>query len=156
MRKFLPQIIATFLSKIVRTLSIRRRRMMIGMARDTSYRIYARYAPDQRFGRDYVTVVFDPYNEPHFRGRVWSPLNRVVEMLLPDRLCYVPHQKSYQKTGFKELGAKDLRGFGWEEYVWQGKAFGTHIRGSKTRKRNKSEDNELDLIKKNLDTFVAM
>ena len=142
---------AMFLGKIMRTLSIRTRRMVIGTARDTSYRIYAQYASDKRSRRDYVSVVFDPYNDSHFCGRVWAPLNRIFEMLLPDRLCYVPKDKhAYSITGFKERGYSDLRGFGWEEYLWRGSPFGTHIRGSKTWKRNESEDDELRLITQGL------
>lgn len=154
-RRFFPERAAVFLGKIMRTLSIRTRRMVIGTARDTSYRIYARYARDKKFRREFVSVVFDPYNEPYFRRRVWSPLNRILEILLPDSLCYVPKDRhAYSAAGFKEKGYSDLRGFGWEEYIWQGSPFGTHIRGSKTWKRNKSEDDEIRLITQGLATFV--
>ena len=154
-KQFFPERAIVFLGKIMRTLNMRTRRMAIGTARDTSHRIYTRYVRNKRFRREFVSVVFDPYNEPHLRRMVWSPLNRILEMLLPDRLCYVPKDKhSYSATGFKERGYSDLRGFGWEESLWKGSPFGTHIRGSKTWKRNESEDDELRLIRQGLETFI--
>lgn len=153
-KRFLPAGIAVFAAKIMRTLSIRRRRMAIGTGNDTSYRIYARYGNDKRFRRSFATVVFDPANK-FIKGRVWLPLNRLFEALLPDRLCYIPKNKdSYTTTGFNDIGYADLKGFGWEEYLWQGKPFSTHIRGSKTWKRNESEDDEVASIKKALETFI--
>ena len=153
-KRFIPQGVAAFLAKIMRTLSIRQRRTVIGTGRDTSYRIYVRYGSDKRFKRDYVTVVFDPYHESYLGQRVLLPLNRIVETLLPDSLCYVPKQRNaYYTTGFKERGFKDLREFGWEEYLWHDLPFGTHIRGSKTWKRNESEDDELRLIQEGLEQF---
>ena len=154
-KRFFPNATVSFIAKIMRTLSIRQRRLIIGMGRDTSYRIYKQYGADKKFRRAFVTVVFDPSHDAYFQGRVWFPLNRIIEVLLPDHLCYVPKNRaSYSSMGFKERGFTDLKGFGWEEYLWQEKPFGTHIRGSKTWKRNESEDNEMKLIRKELETFI--
>ena len=154
-KNFLPQVFVHVFSKLMRTVSIRQRKMVIATMRDTGYRIYVRYGDDERFKRECVTVVFDPHNETYLHQRVWRPLNWIVEMLLPDYLCYIPKKKqSFSSEGFKEKGFSHLRGFGWEEYMWHGKPFGTHIRGSKTWKRNKSEDDEIRLIKQGLNTFI--
>ena len=154
-KHFLPVFARRFLSKILRTLSMRRRGLGIGMGRDTSYRIYTRYGNDLTFGREYAIVVFDPSHDPYFRANVWTALNYIVEKFLPDRLCYLPKDRSsYTSIGFKERGFTDLRGFGWEEYLWREKPFGTHIRGSKTWKRNESEDDEITSIRHALETFI--
>jgi len=153
-KRFLPQAASTFFAKVMRTLSMRKRRMVIGTARDTSYRIYTHYGGDVRFLRECVNPVFDPRNE-YIKDRVWLPLNRMFEALLPDRLCYVPKDgRSYSRTGFKELGYADVRESGWEEYLWRGVPFGVHIRGSKTWKRNDSEDDEVASIKSMLSSFL--
>ena len=82
-------------------------------------------------------------------------MNRIVEALFPNAMCYIPKDRnSYSTMGFKEMGYSDLERFGWEEYLWQGAPFGTHIRGSKTWKRNESEDDEIRLIRQELGTFV--
>ena len=154
-KRFLPVSIVSFIGRILRTLSIRQRRLIIGVAQDTSYKISARYANDFTFRREFAATVFDPTRDPYLNGRLHLALNRIIETLLPDHLCYVPKDRvSYSSTGFKERGFADLRGFGWEEYVWQDKPFGTHIRGSKTWKRNESEDDEMKSIQKALETFI--
>jgi len=154
-KRFFPAPLRFFLSKIMRTLDIKQRKAVIGTGRDTSYRIYMRYGNDEKFDREYATVVFNPSRDPYFRAKVWISLNWIIEKFLPDSLCYLPKKRdSYSAIGFKEHGFVDLRGFGWEEYLWQAKPFGTHIRGSKTWKRNENEDDEIALIKQTLETFT--
>lgn len=144
----------TMLGRIMRTLDIGSRRLNIAGARDTSYRIYARYGHDVTYKRAYVQPVFNPAQENALHGRVCLPFNRFVEALLPDSLCYIPKKSEFFSiSGFHEMGFADCAGYGWEEYIWQGQPFGTHIRGSKTWKRNPNEDDELSLIIKTLGEF---
>ncbi|MDP3770374.1 MAG: glycosyltransferase [Candidatus Sungbacteria bacterium] len=153
-KRFIPGSLAFFAGRVMRTLSMTSRRLAIATGRDTSYRIFAHYGHDPTYRREYVRTVFDPDTDVSLVGRLWMPLNRLIERLLPDRLCYVPKRKdSYTDTAFKDLGYADLGANGWEEYMWQGAPFGTHIRGSKTWKRNPSEDDEVSTIRKMLAMF---
>lgn len=153
-KRFIPHPMTLFFGRVSRTLSMASRRIAIAAVKDTSYRIFTRYANDASRRHEYVQTVFDPDTDAFLAKRLWMPLNRLIERFLPDRLCYVPKQKdSYTKTTFKDLGYADLGANGWEEYLWQDTPFGTHIRGSKTWKRNESEKDEVALIRKTLASF---
>lgn len=147
--------IGAMLARMMRTCDITSRRLNIAAARDTSYQIYARYGNDFAHKRAYVQPVFNPTQESALSGRIFMPLNRLVEAWLPDSLCYIPKKSEFFITsGFHERGFADCVGNGWEEYMWQGEPFGVHIRGSKTWKRNPNEDDELLLITKTLEEFM--
>lgn len=153
-KSMIGQHTGSMLARIMRTCDITSRRLNIAAARDTSYQIYARYGHDAAYKRAYVQPVFNPVEERALQGRVCLPLNHVVEALLPDSLCYIPKESEFfTVSGFRERGFADCAGNGWEEYIWQGQPFGTHIRGSKTWKRNPNEDDELSLITKTLEKF---
>lgn len=144
----------SMLARIMRTCDITSRRLNIAAARDTSYQIYVRYGHDAAHKRAYVQPVFNPAQEHALQGRVFLPLNHFMETWLPDSLCYIPKKSGFfTVSGFHERGFVDCAGNGWEEYMWQGRPFGIHIRGSKTWKRNPDEDDELSLITKTLEKF---
>ncbi len=54
---------------------------------------------------------------------------RLLERFLPDRYCYLPKKKSSFKTeGSFGFCQNNLKQMVWEEFFWQEKAFGFHIR----------------------------
>lgn len=152
---FIPKSVVLFFGRVTRTLNMKSRRRAIATGKDTSYCIFTCYANDTTRRHEYVQTVFNPDTDVFLAGRLWMPLNRLLERFLPDRLCYVPKRKdSYTKTSFKDLGYPDLGVNGWEEYLWHGAPFGSHIRGSKTWKRNESEEDEVSLIRRTLQKFT--
>ncbi|MDP3772201.1 MAG: glycosyltransferase [bacterium] len=143
------------LFRFKRMLDFSARRRLIGSARDTSYAIFRRYGSDQSLGREYVQAVFDPVHDLHLAAMLPLRLNALFERLLPDQLCYVPKRRdAYTPMDFRARGFPDCGGYGWEEYIWKDIPFGIHIRGSKTWKRNQSEDEEFALIRKTLTQFI--
>ena len=96
-----------------------RRRRRIGTSRDVSWRIHDRYASDPGMRIECL--------QPVFRTRGWA--RGRLERLLPDRWSLLPQQADYFTTaGFKEHGLPDLDARGWEEFVWQDRPFGFHVR----------------------------
>jgi hypothetical protein len=104
-------------------------RKKIGEAGDTGSQIYRQFSTQDAYKWQSVTPVYRPAVE--FLGpRGWLlKANRLLERFLPDRLCYLPKKKgafSVQGFNWKEFGLEES--LGWEEFIWQGKPFGFHIR----------------------------
>lgn len=113
-------------------------RFEINSVPDTGYPIYERFHDEA------------PYEcpQPVFRGQA-NTLDRV----LPDWLSLVPKRDGYfTRTSFHDLGYPDCMREGWEEFIWQGKPFGFHIRGS--HKLENDLDGNLMHIRNTLDAFL--
>lgn len=94
------------------------KRRRIGTSHDTGWRIYRRYGSDPRVKSECLQPVFNPR-----LGR------RMVDTFYPDRLRYTPARPGYfRRSGFEHFGLSGLRTNGWEEFFWQGKPFGFHVR----------------------------
>jgi hypothetical protein len=108
-----------------------RQRSLIGSTRDTGELIYQRYGLDSRVFET-VQPVFRPGKDKFLPAGVSGlQYSRVVELLLPDKKRYIPKQKNYfTGTGFHELGYADVSSLGWEEFIWQRRPYGFHVRGS--------------------------
>lgn len=105
------------------------KRMMVGTARDTGYKVFESCGVDNKLKFESVKPVFK--------------LNAsFVEKFLPERLCLVPKKTdSYSLKGFKEFGYFDAASFGWEEYVWRNAPFAVHLQMNKDKKiRSTSEE----------------
>lgn len=106
-----------------------RRRRRIGSSRDVSWRIHDRYASDAGVRNECLQPVF----------RAGGRMRERLERLLPDRWSLLPQRQAYfSATGFKELGLPDLDARGWEEFIWQGRAFGFHVRSQPKLKGQES------------------
>lgn len=119
--------------RALQAVSMRDRRF-IGDSRDTGWRVYREFSGRADLGRECVQPVFKP--ELHFgafANMVYIP-NRIIEFFLPDRLCFIPKRSNYYSSmSFGEMGYADAMGKGWEEFVWQGKPFGVHLRGTRSK-----------------------
>jgi hypothetical protein len=52
----------------------------------------------------------------------------LLHNLTPARISPVPKQPGYcSAAGFKVMGAPDIAGLGWEEFVWRGRPFAFHV-----------------------------
>ncbi len=94
------------------------KRRFIGTSRDTGWRVYDRYGDDSDLRVECLQGVLRP-----------SRLSVYLETPLPDRLRFVPRRAGYFTTeGFRERGLQDLESLRWEEWMWQERPFGFHIR----------------------------
>jgi hypothetical protein len=108
--------------RIIDPLRLRKRRL-VASSRDSSWRIYDRYARDPARPNECLQPVFDP-------GRT-----RALEVLLPDRLRLVPGRPGYfARAGFAARGLPDLAALGCEEFLWRDEPFGFHVRSQPKQK----------------------
>ncbi|TSC74297.1 MAG: hypothetical protein G01um101433_1080, partial [Parcubacteria group bacterium Gr01-1014_33] len=111
-------------------------RVFIGDSRDAGYEFFKKFYGRPGIHYGLLTAVYSPFRELHFPANILYLPNRFIEFFLPDRLCFIPKKKGYfVSQGFRELGCPDIRGMNpdWEEYLWQGKPFGVHLRGTKSK-----------------------
>jgi len=105
------------------------RRALIGSSRDTGYALFQRYGHGGVVGYECAVPVFRPESDLQRPGEALSEAGRAIEAVLPDHLCYLPKRPGYySERGFRDLGLPDLAGLGWEEFLWQGRPFGFHLR----------------------------
>jgi hypothetical protein len=133
-----------FVLQIMDPLKIRKRRH-IGVSRDTSWRIYARYHADPSYKSECLQPVYA------------SPTNTFqsyVDYMFPDRYSLVPREKGYfVREGFKERGMIDFRAMGCEEFFWKNEPFGLHIRSHPKRAKGHLIDRQLQEIDRLLETL---
>ncbi|MDP3770307.1 MAG: hypothetical protein U1A25_03210 [Candidatus Sungbacteria bacterium] len=105
-------------------------RAKIGTSRDTATRIYQKYYHSPDITWECPQPVFDPADDLRdIKGARGA--SSMIECFLPDRFCYNPkRQNYYTKKGFRENGYADARATGMEEFMWQGRPYGFHVRGS--------------------------
>lgn len=109
-------------------------RKFIGDSRDTGWTMYERFFQRTDLRRECLQAAYRPWRDLRFPQNILYWPNRLVEAFLPDRLCFIPQKRGYYSTvGFRELGYSDIRHAvsGWEEYLWHGRPFAFHLRGSK-------------------------
>jgi hypothetical protein len=114
--------------KLLKFLTIERRH--IGWDGDTGSRFYIRF--HQKEGYYYECVI--PVFRPRWDLQVPIPwgLNRRIERILPDHLCYIPKRPGYfSKRGFLDDETITSQ---WEEFLWKDQLFGFHVRGYPKRK----------------------
>jgi len=128
-------------------------RVNLSRSRDTGYAIYRRYYNGKRGDCECPQPVFEPHSDlAHLV--IPSRWNRVLEAFLPDRFCFVPKRGGYYvDKGFRENGYFDARGRGWEEFVWRGKPFGFHLRGS--HKLQENLESGMQQVKAALQSFAS-
>ncbi|MDP2171359.1 MAG: hypothetical protein Q8J96_13145 [Rhodocyclaceae bacterium] len=107
---------------------------------DTGTRIWFRYR-DHSAKHEIVMPVYCP--EPIYQ----TIKNRLIESLLPDRMCMEPQQPGYFSTEtFRDRGwLNEQIPDEWESFVWQDIPFGLHVRRSFAHHR-RSDANELTVL----------
>jgi hypothetical protein len=114
-------------------------RARIDSSRDTGSQIFMRYSDKVKYA--YLTPVYK------------SPVP-LLDKLLPESLSYTPKKPGYySQIGFKEMGYFDAAGIGWEEYLWNGKPFGLHLRG--TLKTLLTEEEQIKLAGEAVGSLVT-
>lgn len=120
-------------------------RRFIGRSMDTGHRIYVKYSSDPSIKYECLQPVFKPRYSLSKRSYLLFWPNFLFEKLLPDRLCFVPKKSGYYTMkGFAEQGFFDASRLGWEEYLWNNRPFGVHMRSNKRRDYRKVK-RDLDL-----------
>lgn len=115
--------------------SIRRR---IGQEKHTAHKMFENFYKNPKIKTEIIPAVFKPEKESYPALNLIYIFNKFFEFFLPDKFCYIPKDKSYYTTiSFKEMGYNDVFG---EEFVWQEKPFGTHVRLQKKLKRDFSQE----------------
>ncbi len=121
------------------------RRLVIGSSRDTGIEIFERFARRPGLRHETFTPVYRPREDrlvppPDVRIDTRSPFREALERLRPDWMSFVPKRwGAYSKKGFSDHGLPDVRSRGWEEFLWEGKPFGFHVRKSFQRQQDPGE-----------------
>lgn len=119
-------------NRFMKKLSISKRKRSIGWSRDTGFKIYWKYGHNPKVKYDGPIPVYKLYSNAIREGFIASPLNRLFELFLPDRLTYIPKRSHlYSRKSFRDLGYPNIDGLGWEEFLWKGKPFGFHLRSQR-------------------------
>ena len=107
-------------------------RLHIGDSQDTGYKVHRHYSKES-IGIECVQPVFRLATDYGARPK-W--LNLLLDQFFPESMSYQPKQWGYSTAkGFKEFGCVDATQFGWEEFIWQAKPFGFHLRNMQNRNR---------------------
>ncbi len=114
-------------------------RASVGASEDTGIGVFRRYGRAGQGSYECLVPTFrldDDYAAPPPRR-----FSLGLDLFLPDRLSYRPKRAGYYTTTrFRDVGFLDAARYGWEEFMWQGKPFGFHVRGHRLRKRGLGDD----------------
>jgi len=126
------------------------KRCFIGTSFDTGVKLYRKYATK----KVHLNICLVPSFRPYYgMSLIKKNMMKALDAVLPDELSLIPKVAGYFWTKtFADLGYFDAYSNGWEEFYWEGKPFGFHLRRFQTSKR-KTVDEEIDLLKKSLRSF---
>jgi len=134
--------------------------MVIGSARDTGIKLFERFSLRPGIRHETFTPVYKPGEDrlmppPGVRLDSRSTLRDLLEHIRPDWLRFVPRRRGYfTRTGFRDLGLRDLRAEGGEEVFWQKRPVAFHLRGGLGTKRPAA--GELERIRDLTETLVTL
>lgn len=101
-------------------------RSVIATSRDTGWRL------GDRFGHlkwEALVPVVD-----RARDLPTSPWGALFDTVLPETLSYCPKRRgSFSAKGFAHFGLPSPSALGWEEFLWQDRPFGFHLRSTASR-----------------------
>ncbi len=107
---------------------------------DTGTRVWLRYRQNCAVKYEVVTPIYCPNTS------LLTFKNRLIEYMLPDKLCMVPKRSDYFSTEtFKDRGWLNKQmPEEWETFVWKDLPFGLHVRRSYgSHYRNKNDEQEV-------------
>lgn len=117
-----------FAKDVARVLALKNRKS-IGGSLDTGYKVFREYQQKPGIRSECAVPVYRLQSDYLGSPYALTPLNRLAEKFLPDRRCHIPKQPGYfTEIGFRDTGYPDVSSQGWEEFFWQGKPFGFHVR----------------------------
>lgn len=121
---------------------------------DSGTRVFLRFSKDPSIRTECLVPVYRLSRS--LFGRSSRPFrSRLIEFVLPDSLCYVPKRRGYfTDVGFRESGSWPSMPEEWEEFMWQGKPFGFHVRRN-SNKELRDEDDELDSLGNVITSILA-
>lgn len=120
------------LSRVINMFNFSQRRK-IGEDKHTAHGLFLKFYNNPSIKFEIIPAVFKPKKESYPTFNLIYGLNKIFELFLPDKFCYVPKDKTYYTTNnFKDMGYNEVFG---EEFVWQEKPFGAHVRLQKKLKR---------------------
>ena len=135
------------LFKVLDRLGMWRRR---GSYCDTGSRMYWRFRQDKRHRYEVVQAVM---RGPEQAGVQLK--SRLLERVLPDEYCYRPKRTGYfVADGLRECGLLQGAPPTWQEFMWQGRPFGFHIRRN-FRKDQRQEAEEIALLTRIIETLSS-
>jgi len=101
-----------------------RGRYIVNKTPDTGYTFYQR-TQKKSINFEFIPVVFYDHEYP-VRPRL---INRLIDRVVPEKFRFVSMQEGYLvRSGFKAAGLTDTTQYACEEFMWQGKPFGFHVR----------------------------
>jgi hypothetical protein len=121
-----------------------RRSSIIGTSRDTGYGVYEVFIARPECKVECVQPVFSFSNSVINPRYLTSLFNRLIEKILPDRLCYIPKRANYfTQAGFEKYGVAGVFSRGWDEFMWKNRPFGFHLQGA--RRDGKTTDHSSEI-----------
>jgi hypothetical protein len=143
----LPRDIRALVKKILKAgmgLSINRR--LIGSSNDTGYLIYRSFGRNGEYKYESLLPIVnyqtDFLSPPHLR----TSCGRWFEKLFPDRLSFIPKRGTFLVQGNAEkAGYLRENHLQWEEFFWNGKPFGFHMR--RFNKTDREPEKEFTYLK---------
>jgi hypothetical protein len=110
---------------------------------DSGTRLYWRFRNSRHHRHEVVQAVQRTFD----RARLAS---RLVEWFLPDQYRYRPRKTGHiARRGLREEGLLDGAPAHWEEFMWDGRPFGFHVRRN-FRKDEREEASELQWLERHL------
>lgn len=101
-------------------------RLTAGASVDTGVDFYRRHRAERAATECAQSVMQAGY----MRAKLKHPRERVLEVLLPDRYCWLPKQPGYiTDRSFAHAGYEDTATMGCEEFMWRDEPFALHLRG---------------------------
>lgn len=123
-------------------------RSAIGCSNDTGVKLYRKFFHDKKIKREMLKPVYksEKRNLPKQYSDHYK-LTKFFDKILPDKLSYLPKKEHYfTKNGFKEHNYFDANAAGYDEFMWQEKIFGLHLRNY-LAKKNAGYNNHVQNIK---------
>jgi hypothetical protein len=107
---------------------------------DTGSRLFKKHIKNSSTKFEIIDPVYSPVD--HSEGL--SSMTRILEHFLPDELCYIP--KRYKDNSTQHFTDRYLGKpipSQWEEFVWQSRPFGFHMRrNAKASERSKQVESD--------------
>ncbi len=130
-------------------------RHRVQAARDTGYKIFSRYAGNPETPSECLVPVYRLPEDFSGPRHIFSGIPALLERKLPDNLSFIPKRPGYfTGRSFKDFGAPDAAGMGWEETLWNDRPFGFHMHGTLRKKLGEwSADDQMRFLQSLLEHF---